>query len=41
MTMSKQPRGKAMSESTKEPLKLTLQIDAEHIPPKAIICHVL
>ena len=41
MTMRRQPRGKAMSESTKEPLKLTLQIDAEHMPPKTMICHVL
>lgn len=32
--MSRHPRGNETSESTKDPLKLTLQIDAEHIPPK-------
>lgn len=30
-----------MRQSMKEPLKLTLQIDAEHIPPKKISCHLL
>lgn len=41
MTMSRQPRGKATSESMKEPLKETLQMDAEQKPPMRISCHNL
>ena len=39
--MRRQPRGKDTNESMKDPLKLTLQIVAEHIPPKKISCHLL
>lgn len=41
MTMSRQPRGKATTESMNEPLKLTLQIDAEQKPPMMINCQFL
>ena len=41
MMMSMQPSGNAMRQSMNDPLKLTLQIDAEHIPPKKMSCHVL
>ena len=39
--MRRQPSGKAISESTKEPLKLTLQMEAEHAPPIKTICQFL
>jgi len=35
------PRGKERRQSMNEPLKETLQIDAEHIPPKNISCQKL
>ena len=39
--MSMQPRGKEIKESMKDPLKLTLHMEAEHMPPKKMSCHVL
>ena len=41
MTMRRHPRGNATSESMNEPLKLTLQIDAEHAPPNKMSCQFL
>lgn len=41
ITINAHPRGNEISESMKDPLKLTLQIDAEHMPPKKMSCHLL
>lgn len=41
MMMRMHPRGNEIRQSMNDPLKLTLQIDAEHIPPKNISCHLL
>jgi hypothetical protein len=41
MKINRQPIGIAIRESIKLPLKLTLQMDAEHIPPMTTSCHIL
>ena len=39
--MSRQPSGNDTRESTKEPLKLTLHMEAEQAPPIKTICQFL
>ena len=39
--MSRQPSGNDTRESTKEPLKLTLHMEAEQAPPIRTICQFL